>query len=171
MWMRVKQLLASLALGLALFVCVWVSRVFFAGQVVGPLIPLTGLVAIACITIIAGAAPTLPLGFGYGLMRQHNVLAGAVVIVALACVFELATSSAAIPWWNFKTWWVLPLECLAVLVVFVVAALAGSRSLQGVAPLVRFRLGAGIFVLITVGALCWPWLYSCIRLNVCRLVP
>jgi len=166
-----KQVLASLALGLALFVCVWVSRVFFAGQVLGPLIPLTGLVGIACIAILGGALPTLPLGFGYGLMRHDNVLAGALVVVVLACAFELATSAAAISWWKFKTWWVLPLECLTVLVVFLIAALAGSRSLQGVVPSVRFRLGAGLFVLITVAALCWPWLYSCIHLNVCRLVP
>ncbi len=171
MWTRAKRVLASLALGLALFVCVWVSRVFFAGQIVGPLIPLTGLIAIASITIIAGAVPTLPLGFGYGLMRHHSMLGGAIVVVVLACIFELATSSAAVSWWKFKTWWVLPLECLTVLIVFLLAALAGSRSLQGVVPVVRFRIGAGLIVLITVGALCWPWLYSCIHLNVCRLVP
>src|SRR5208282_2355374 len=107
-----------------------------------PLLPFTGLDAIACVTIVGGALPTLPLGFGYGLMPRRNVLAGAIVVAVLACVFELATSSVSIAWWNFKTWWVLPLECLTVLVVFVVAALAGSRSLQGVRPKVRVCLGA-----------------------------
>ena len=171
MWTHTKQALASLALGLALFVCVWVSRVFFTGQVLAPLIPLTGLVAIACIAILGGALPTLPLGFGYGLMRHDRVLAGALVVALLACAIELATSAAAVSWWLFKTWWVLPVECLTVLVVFVIAALAGSRSLPRVVRPLRTRVGAGLFVLMTVGALCWPWLYSCIHLNVCRLVP
>jgi hypothetical protein len=171
MWLLAKQALAGLAFGFALFVCVWVSRVFFAGNVLGPLVPLTGLAAIACITIVGGALPALPLGFGYGLMPRRNVLVGAIVVAVLACLFELATSSASVSWWNFKTWWVLPLECLTVLVVFVVAALVGSRSLQRVLPRIRVRLGVGIFVLIVLAALTWPWLYSCIRFNVCRLVP
>jgi len=171
MWQRAKQALASLAFGFALFVCVWVSRVFFAGNVLGPLLPLTGLTAIACITIIGGALPTLPLGIAYGLMPRRNVLAGAIVVAVLACAFELATSSASIAWWNFKTWWVLPLECLTVLVVFVVAALLGSRLLQRVGPRIRVRIGVGIFALIVIAALTWPWLYSCIRFNVCSLVP
>ena len=166
-----KQVLAGLALGLALFVCVWVSRVFFAGQVLGSIMPLTGSIAVACLAIVGGALPTLPLGFGYGLMHHGKVLTGAIVVALLACMLELVTSSASVSWWRFKTWWVLPIECVTVLVVFAVAALIGSRSLQNILPLVRFRLGVGIFVLITVGALCWPWLYSCIRLNVCRLVP
>src|SRR5271155_1777539 len=170
MWLLAKQALAVLAFGFALFVCVWVSRVFFAGNVLGPLLPLTGLAAIACIAIV-GALPALPLGFGYGLMPRRNVLVGAIVVAVLACVFELATSSASVSWWNFKTWWVLPLECLTVLVAFVVAALAGSRSLQGVRPKVRVCVGAGIFALIVVGALIWPWLFSCLFLNDCRLVP
>jgi len=171
MLLLTKQALAGLAFGFVLFVCVWVSRVFFAGNVLGPLLPLTGLPAIACIAIVGGVLPALPLGFGYGLMPRRNVLVGAIVVAVLACLFELATSSASVSWWNFKTWWVLPLECLTVLVVFVVTALLGSRSLRGVPPRIRVRLGVGIFVLIVLAALTWPWLYSCIRFNVCRLVP
>jgi hypothetical protein len=170
-WIRPKQVLASLAFGLALFICVWVSRVFFARNVLGPLIPLTGSAKVACIAICQGAIPALPLGFGYGLMPRRNLLAGAVAVAVLGCALELATSSVSIAWWNFKTWWVLPLECLTVLVVFVVAAMAGSRSLQGVRPKARFCFGAGIFALIVVGALIWPWLFSCLFLNDCRLVP
>ena len=170
-WIRAKQVLASLAFGLALFICVWVSRVFFVRNVLGPLIPLTGPAKVACIAICQGAIPALPLGFGYGLMPRRNLFAGAVAVALLACAFELATSSVSFAWWNFKTWWVLPLECLTVLVAFVVAALAGSRSLQGVRPKVRVCVGAGIFALIVVGALIWPWLFSCLFLNDCRLVP
>lgn len=170
-WIRAKQVLASLAFGLALFICVWVSRVFFARNVLGPLIPLTGTAKVACIAICQGAIPALPLGFGYGLMPRRNLLAGAVAVAVLACAFELATSSVSIAWWNFKTWWVLPLECVTVLVAFVVAALVGSRSLQGARPKARVCVGAGIFALIVVGALIWPWLFSCLFLNDCRLVP
>jgi hypothetical protein len=171
MWIQAKQVLASLAFGLALFICVWVSRVFFARNVLGPLIPLTGPAKVACIAIFQGAIAALPLGFGYGLMRRRNLLAGAIAVAVLACALELATSSASIAWWNFKTWWVLPLECLTILVAFVGAAAGGSRSLRRVQPRVRVCLGAGIFALIVVGALIWPWLYSCLFLNDCRLVP
>jgi len=163
--------LASLAFALALFVCVWVSRVFFTAEVVVPFIQLTGLAKIACIAISEGAIPALPLGFGYGLMARRNVLVGAIVVAVLACIFELAISAASVAWWNFKTWWVVPLECVTVLVVFVLAAQLGSRSLRGLLPRARVGLGAGIFVLTVVGALTWPWLHNCLFLNDCRLVP
>jgi hypothetical protein len=171
MWLRPKEVLANLAFGSALFVCVWVSRVFFAGNVLAPLLPLTGLAAIAGIAMVGGALPTLPLAFGYGLMPRRNVLVSAIVVAILACAIELAISSASIAWWKFKTWWVLPLECLTVLVVFVASALVGSRSLGSVLPRTRARLGGGIFALTVLAALAWPWLYSCIRFNVCRLIP
>jgi hypothetical protein len=166
-----KRVLTSLALALALFICIWVSRVFFTGQILGPLMPMTTLREIAWRAMIGGAIPALPLGFGYGLMRHRNVLVGAAVVALLACTIELVTSSASVPWWKFKTWWVLPLECISVVVLFVGAALVGSRSLRRVAPRVRSRLGAALFVLLTVGALTWPWLYSCIHDDVCKLVP
>lgn len=170
-WGPVKQGLASLALGLALFICIWVSRVFFAGQVLGPVIPMTGLGAIAVLAVIGGGLPALFLGFGYGLMRQRQLLIGAVMVAVLGCVIELGTSSAALPWWKFITWWVLPVECITVLVVFVAAALAGAQSLPRLVPPTRSRLGAAVFVVMTLGAVTWPWLYSCIRNNVCSLVP
>ncbi len=170
-WGPVKQGLASLALGLALFICIWVSRVFFAGQVLGPVIPMTGLGAIAVLAVIGGGLPALFLGFGYGLMRQRQLLIGAVMVAVLGCVIELGTSSAALPWWKFITWWVLPVECITVLVVFVASALAGAQSLPRLVPPTRSRLGAAVFVVMTLGAVTWPWLYSCIRNNVCSLVP
>lgn len=169
MWVRVKRTLASLALALVLFICVWVCRVFFAGEVVGSFAHLTGRAAIAGIAIIGGALPALPLGFAYGLMRARDILAGAIVVALLAGAFELATSSVAIAWWKFVTWWVLPLESLTVLVVFVIGALAGSRSLRRVLPGLRFRLGVGIFVLFAVGMISSPWLYRCIRFDVCSV--
>jgi hypothetical protein len=170
-WVGVRRVAASLALGLVLFIDIWVCRVFFAGPILGPLMPLSVLWAIAWIAIIAGAIPALPLGFGYGLMQHRNVLVGAVVVALIGCLLELATSAARVSWWKFITWWVLPLECITVLAVFVIAALVGSRSLRRVLPPVRSRLGVGIFVLFTALALSWPWLYSCIALNVCKLVP
>ena len=170
-WVRVRRVLTGLILGLALFTCVWVSRVFFTGQILGSLIPMSTLREIAWRAMVGGAIPALPLGFGYGLMRHRNVLLGSVLVALLACMIELATSSASVSWWNFKTWWVLPLECITVLVLFVGAALVGSQSLRRVPQHVRSRLGAALFILLTVGALIWPWLYSCMHDNVCKLVP
>jgi hypothetical protein len=170
-WVGVRRVAASLALGLALFIGMRVSRVFFVTPILGPLMPLSVLWAIASIAIIAGVIPALPLGFGYGLMRHRNVLVGAVAVALLGCVLELGGSALQIPWWNFITWWVLPLECIAVVAVFVLAALLGSRSLHRISPPARSRLGAGIFVMFTALALTWPWLYSCIAFDVCKLVP
>jgi hypothetical protein len=170
-WVLVKRVGISLTLAAALFICVWVSRVFFTGQILGPLLPMTTLREIAWRAIVGGAIPAVPLGFGFGLLRHRNVLASALVVATLACTIELATSSASIPWWKFKTWWVLPLECITVLVLFAGAALAGARCLRRVPQQVRSRLGAGLFVLLTVGALSWPWLYSCVHDHVCKLVP
>jgi hypothetical protein len=165
----VKETLARLALALALFACIWVSRVFLAGEVVGSVMPLAGFTAVAWIAVVGGLLPALPLGFAYGLMRTRNVLAGAMVVAVLACVVELAAASVAVPWWKFVTWWVLPLECVTVLLVFVFAAWAGSQSLPRVLPVVRFRVGLAMFVLLAVGTVTWPWLYSCIRFNVCSI--
>jgi hypothetical protein len=166
---RVKQTLARLALALALFACIWVSRVFLAGEVVGSVMPLAGVAAVAWIAVVGGLIPALPLGFAYGFMSTRNVLAGAIVVAVLACVFELAAASVAVPWWKFVTWWVLPLECVTVLLVFLFAAWAGSQSLPRVLPVVRFRVGLAMFVLLTVGVVTWPWLYGCIRFNVCSI--
>jgi hypothetical protein len=170
-WGPVKQVLTSVVLGLALFVCIWVSRVFFVGQVLGPVIPMTGLGAIAVLAVIGGALPALPLGFGYGLMRHRPLLVGAVAIALLGCGVDLAMMSAVLPWWTFITWWVLPIECITVLLVFVAAAFGGARSLPRLVPPTRSRLGAAVFVVMTLGAVTFPWLYSCIRNSVCSLVP
>ena len=156
--LRVKQTLASLALALALFICVWVSRVFLAGEVVGSVMALTGRTAIAWIAVVGGLLPAVPLGLAYGFLRTRKVLIGALVVAALACVFELAVASVAVPWWTFATWWVLPLECLTILLFFALTALAGSQFAQRVFPAARVGVGVGMFVLLTVGAVVWPWL-------------
>jgi uncharacterized membrane protein YfcA len=110
------------------------------------------------------------MGLAYGLMRTRRVLSGAIVVAVIAGVLELAIASTAVAWWKFVTWWVLPLEGVTVLVFFVLAALVGSRLLQRLSPRARFRLGLSVFVLLTIGAMTWPWLYSCILLNACALV-
>jgi hypothetical protein len=167
---RVKQTLGSFALALALFACVWVSRIFLAGEVVGWFMPLAGRTAIALIAVVGGLVPALPLGLAYGFLRTRNVLAGAIVVAVLACVFELASASVAVPWWTFVTWWVLPLECLTVVLFFALAAVVGSQLLRRVLPVVRFRIGVGLFVLFTAGLATWPWLYGCFRFNACSIV-
>ena len=168
--LRMKQTLASLTLALALFSCVWVSRVFLAGELVGSFMALAGRTAIALIAVVGGLLPAVPLGLAYGFLRTRNVLVGALVVAALACVFELALASVAVPWWTFATWWVLPLECLTVLPFFALAALAGSQIAQRVLPTARVGVGVGMFVLLTVGAIVWPWLYGCLRFDVCSIV-
>jgi hypothetical protein len=154
MWVRAKQALGSLAMALALFICLRVSRVFLAGDIVGAFMPLTGRAAIVWVALVAGALPSLPLGLAYGLLRARNVLAGAMAVAVLACAFELTTSSV-VSWWRFVTWWVLPLECVTALLVFATAALFGSRLPQPMVPVARFRLGVGVFLLITVSAIAW----------------
>jgi hypothetical protein len=158
--LRVKRALTSLALALALFICVWVSRVFLAAEVVGLFMPLAGRAAIAAIAVSGGLLAAVPLGLAYGFLRTRKVLGGAIVVAVLACVLELAVASVAVPWWLFITWWVLPLECVTVLIFFVVTALAGWRGSQRLFPAVHVRIGIAIFVLLTAGAAAWAWLHG-----------
>jgi len=169
MGQRLKQALATVALALGLFLCVWVTRVFLAGEIVGPLMHLTVRAAIVGIALIGGALPSLPLGLAYGLMRSRNTAAGALVVAVLACAPELGISTASVPWWKFRTWWVLPLESLTVLVVFVLAAILGARLRKPLEPRFRVGLGVGLFVLLTVCAVTGPWLFRCIRSEVCSV--
>jgi hypothetical protein len=155
-WVWLKRTLGSLALALALFLCLRVGRIFIAGDIVELFVPLSGRVAVAWIAIVAGVVSALPLGLAYGLLRARSVLAGAIIVAVLACALELATSSV-VSWWRFVTWWVLPLECFSAFAVFVAAALAGSRLLPSVRPVVRFRLGVAVFAVITVGVVAWSW--------------
>jgi uncharacterized membrane protein YfcA len=85
-------------------------------------------------------------------------------------VLELAFASISVPWWSFVSWFVLPLECITLVVFFPAAAWIGSRLLVKKPPDVRRRVGLVMFAVLTLCAIVWPWLYSCLRLGACGIV-
>lgn len=155
---------------LALFACVWVSRVFVAADVVALVMPLASLLAIALVGVVGGLLPALPLGVGYGLMRARPVVSAALVVASTASVLELVFASLSVPWWSFVSWFVLPLECITLVVFFPAAAWVGSHLLSSRPPAVRRRAGLILFAVLTLCAIAWPWLYSCVQLGACGLV-
>jgi hypothetical protein len=152
---------------LSLFVCVWVTRVFLAVDLVALVMPMAGLKAIAAVALVGGLLPSLPLGFGYGLLHRRPVLAASFVVALVASLLELAFASLTVPWWSFLTWWVLPVECAVVLVSFPAAAALGERCARGAHPDFRRRAGIVVFIVITLCAIVWPWLQGCIRMGAC----
>jgi hypothetical protein len=98
------------------------------------------------------AAPALRAGRGF-------------VVALAACLLELAFASLSVAWWSFLTWWVLPVECVVVLVTFPLAAALGERCLRGAD--FRRRAGYAVFIVATLCAVAWPWLQGCIRMGAC----
>src|SRR5450432_98619 len=111
---------------LALFACVWVTRVFVSAEIVAGILQMTGLRAIALVAVLGGLLPALPLGLGYGLLWPAPVHGRA-----------LAFASLTVPWWSFFTWWVLPLEGVTLLVIFPLVAWIGARLYQSAAIVTR----------------------------------
>jgi hypothetical protein len=161
-----KRVLAYSLPAFALFICVWATRVFLAVEIVALVMPMSGLLAIAAVAAVGGLLPSVPLGLAYGMIRPRSI---AFKVAAAACVLELAFASLSVPWWSFLTWWVLPTECLVVLVVFPVAAWIGSHLFSGSDPLVRRRVGIGVFVFLVLCALGGPWAYGCIHADACGI--
>ena len=155
---------------LALFACVWVSRVFAAADVVALVMPLASLLAIALVGVVGGLLPALPLGLAYGLMRERPVVPAALVVASIAAVLELVFASISVQWWAFVSWFVLPLECITLVAFFPAAAWIGSHLLSSKPPGARRRIGLTIFALLALCAIVLPWLYSCVRLGVCGIV-
>ena len=122
-----KRLFLYLVLVLALFACMWASRVFLAPWIVELLITETTELGVVLIAILGGLIPALPLGFGYGLLAAPSAVHKAIRIALGASVVELALASLSVPWWLFFTWWVLPLECLTLVVFFPAAAWVAAR--------------------------------------------
>ena len=154
---------------LALFVCVWVTRVFLAVDIVALVMRMNSLLAIASVAVVGGLLPSIPLGIAYGMIRPRPVVSTAFTIAVTACVLELAFASLTVPWWSFVTWWVLPTECIVVLVLFPTAAWIGSGLLTRSDPMVRRRAGVSVFVFLTLCAIAWPWLYGCIQTGACAI--
>jgi hypothetical protein len=97
------------------------------------------------------------------------VLGAALTVAAIACALERGFASLSVPWWSFITWWVLPTECVVMLVVFPTAAWLGSRLLTRLEPSTRRRIGSGVFVLLTLCAIALASLYSCLQAGTCGL--
>jgi hypothetical protein len=153
-----KRPLAHVVLTLALFACLWVSRVFLSARLVGLVIPEANLWTIALVAALGALLPGVPLGLAYGLIKARPILGSALAIAAGASVLELALASWSVAWWSFVTWWVLPLECVTLMVCFPAAAWAGSALASGVRPVVRRRFGITLFALLALGIGAWPWL-------------
>jgi hypothetical protein len=164
-----KRALVYALPALALFICVWTTRVFLAVELVALFMPMAGLLAIAAVAVVGGLLPSIPLGLAYGLIRPRPILSSAFMIALSACAIELAFASLTVPWWSFLTWWVLPTECVVVAIVFPMAAWIGSHLFSSADPVRRRRVGASVFVLLALCALAGPWLYGCIRAGACGI--
>ena len=162
-----RRVLAYGLPALALFVCVWATRVFLAVDIVALFMRMAGLLAIGSVALVGGLLPSLPLGIAYGLIRRRPVLAAAFTVAVIACALELVFASLTVAWWSFITWWVLPTECLVVLVVFPAAAWVGTKLFTRMDPVKRRRIGIGVFMLVTVCAIAWAWLYGCLYAGAC----
>ena len=152
---------------LALFVCVWATRVFLAVDIVALFMRMSGFLAIGSVAVVGGLLPSLPLGIAYGLIRARPIVAAAFTVAVIACALELVFASLTVAWWSFITWWVLPTECIVMLVVFPVAAWIGTRLFPHLDPNTRRRIGIGVFVLATLGAVACAWLYGCLLAGAC----
>jgi hypothetical protein len=162
-----KRALAYALPALALFVCVWVTRVFLAVDIVALFMQMAGLPAIVAVAVVGGLLPSIPLGVAYGMIRPRPIVSAAFTVALTACVLELAFASLTVPWWSFLTWWVLPTECIVVVLMFPAAAWIGSGLFARGDPVVRRRVGIGMFALLTLCAVIWAWLYQCIRSGAC----
>ena len=155
---RLKRASVFVVLVMALFACVWVSRVFLGLPVVSLIMTPSGVQAIAGVAIVGGLLPGLLLGFAYGLFSARPIFWSAFAVALGACIVELVVATLSVNWWEFVTWWVLPLECVALMVSFPAAAWVSSRLAANARPALRRRCGIAVFALLTLGAMAWPWL-------------
>ena len=155
-----KRVLVWLVFALVLFACMWLTRVFLAGRIVALVVSEANLRAIALVSVVSALAPGVPLGFAYGLIFSRPILGRALAVALGASVIELAFATYTVNWWEFVSWWVLPLECATLVVCFPAAAWAGSA----VAGLMRSpagrRVGVALFVLTALGIVAWTWFLS-----------
>jgi len=152
-----ERLLVYALPALALFACVWVTRVFVSAEIVAGVLHMTGLPAIAMVAAFGGLLPALPLGLAYGVMWPAQVYARALLVALFAALCELGFASLTVPWWSFFTWWVLPLECAVLLVVFPVAAWIGAHLFPHASAVARRRVGVTTFIVLTLVAIALPW--------------
>ena len=152
---------------LALFVCVWSTRVFLAVDIVALFMRMAGLLAIGSVAVVGGLLPSVPLGIAYGLDPSapraprgvhggiDSLRTGTCVRVAqraLVVVYDLVgvadrmhRHARGVPG----------------------AAWLGSRLFPRLEPATRRRIGIGVFVLFTLCAIAIAWLYGCLQAGTC----
>ena len=109
------------------------------------------LTAIALVAAVSAVLPGVPLGFAYGLIYPRPILGRALMVAIGASVIELAFASYSVNWWEFVSWWVLPLECATLVVCFPAAAWAGSVLARRMDPAASRRAGIALYALLAAG--------------------
>jgi len=155
---RLLRVIIYVVLTLVLFVSLWMSRVFLAVSIVSLFLRETSPLAIALVAAAGALVPGVLLGFAYGLIPERPVLRSALAIAVDAGAIELALASVTVNCWEFVTWWVLPVEWVALVVCFPAAAWVGSAAGERIRPALRRRAGFAFFTLIALGIVGWPWL-------------
>lgn len=143
-----NRILTCVVATLGLFACVWVSRVVLATPIVEYFMPIKSWLAIALVPIVGGALAALLIGICYGAIQDTPVYVKALAVAFGASVIELVLASITVPWWSFRTWWVLPLECVTLMVCFPLIAWAVSCLVAKVEP--ATRRGGGIILFAVV---------------------
>ena len=154
---RLLRVIAYVVVALTLFACLWMSRVFLAVPIVSIFLQETSPLAIALVAAAGALVPGVLLGFAYGLIPERPVFRGALAIAVGAGAIELALASVTVNWWEFVTWWVLPVEWVALVVCFPAAAWVGSVAGARMRPALRRRGGIAMFTLLALGIVGWPW--------------
>ena len=151
---------------LALFGCIYLARAFVSGRIVALLVTEANLTAIALVAAVSALVPGVPLGIAYGSTRGRPILGTALTVAFGASLLELAFATYSVNWWEFVSWWVLPLECATLVVCFPAAAWAGAAASVRISAVARRRVGIALFVLLAplaligLGIIMSPWLLA-----------
>ena len=163
---RFWRALSWIEFTLALFGCIYLARAFIAGRIVALVVTEANLTAIALVAVVSALVPGVPLGIGYGVTHVRPILGRALTVAFGASIIELAFATYSVNWWEFVSWWVLPLECATLVVCFPAAAWAGVAATAGISTVVRGRVGIALCVvlaplaLIGLGIVISPWLLA-----------
>ena len=125
---RFKRVLVWLEFTLALFGCIYLARAFVSGRIVALVVTEANLTAIALVAAVSALVPGVPLGIAYGVTLPRPILGRALTVAVGASVLELAFATYSVNWWEFVSWWVLPLECATLVICVPAAAWAGAAA-------------------------------------------
>jgi hypothetical protein len=163
---RFKRVLVWLEFTLALFGCIYLARAFVSGRIVALVVTEANLTAIALVAAVSALVPGVPLGIAYGVTLPRPILGRALTVAVGASVLELAFATYSVNWWEFVSWWVLPLECATLVICVPAAAWAGAAAFARISVIARRRVGIALFVLLVplaligLGIIMSPWLLA-----------